>query len=122
MNLLFFSPVYAQVQEWDATATGGTSCLVDDVPTLKCFEVVFSNILVLASGLIAIVLFIMLVVGAFSYLTSLGNPEKLKKAKGTLQYAVIGLVIFLASFLILKIIDVLFMDGAGTIFQFKIGD
>jgi len=120
MNLPFFSPVYAQqVQNWD---TPGTSCMVDGVPTLKCFEIVFSNILVLASGLIAVVLFIMLIVGAFSYLTSLGNAEKLKKAKGTLQYAIVGLVIFLASFLILKIIDVLFLGGAGTLFKFKIGD
>jgi len=123
MNLSLFPLVYAQqVQNWDNSATGGTTCLVDGVPTLKCFEIVFSNILVLASGLIAVVLFIMLVVGAFSYLTSLGNAEKLKKAKGTIQYAVIGLVIFLASFLILKIIDVLFLGGAGNLFKFKIGD
>lgn len=118
MNLPFFSPVYAQqVQDWSSS-----NCMVDGVPTLKCFEVVFSNILVLASGLIAVVLFIMLVVGAFSYLTSLGNAEKLKKAKGTLQYAIVGLVIFLASFLILKIIDVLFLGNAGNLFKFRIGE
>lgn len=117
MNI--FSPaVYAQspaVNEW------GT-CMVDGVPTLKCFEVVFQNILNIASSLIIVVLFVMLVVGAFNYLTSLGNPEKLKKAQGTLRYAVIGLVIFLSSFLILKVIDTLFLGGQGTLFKFKIGD
>jgi len=108
-------PVYAQVSDWN-------SCMVDGVPTLKCFEVVFQNILTIASGLVIVVLFIMLVTGAFHYLTSLGNPEKLKKAQGTLKYAVIGLVIFLASFLILKVIDTLFLGGQGNLFKFKIGD
>jgi hypothetical protein len=117
MNL-FSLAVYAQapaVNEWD-------SCMVDGVPTLKCFEIVFQNILNIASSLIIVVLFVMLVVGAFHYLTSLGNPEKLKKAQGTLRYAVIGLVIFLASYLILKVIDTLFLGGTGVLFKFKIGD
>ncbi len=111
-----FSPVFAAtVDEW------GT-CMVDGVPTLKCFEVVFQNILNMASGLIVVVLFVMFVMGGFSYLTSLGNPEKLKKAQGTLRYAVIGLVIFLASFLILNVIDILFLGGTGKLFKFSIGD
>ena len=116
MNL-FSSAVYAAgpaVNEWG-------DCMVDGVPTLKCFEVVFQNILNIASALIIVVLFIMLVTGAFHYLTSLGNPEKLKKAQGTLRYAVIGLVIFLASFLILKVIDTLFLGGCGKLFRFQIG-
>ncbi len=115
---MFVPSVYAQqVQDWS-----DSTCMVDGVPTLKCFEVVFGNILAMASGLIVIVLFVMLVVGAFNYLTSLGNPEKLKKAQGTLRYAVIGLIIYLASFVILKVIDVLFLGGAGTLFEFKIGE
>ena len=115
-------PVHAQVNEWDPTGTGTGGCMVDGVPTLKCFEVVFGNILNMASALVVVVLFVMLVNGAFSYLTSLGNPEKLKKAQGTLRYAVLGFVIFLASFLIIKIIDTLFLGGQGTLFKFKIGE
>lgn len=119
---MFVPSVYAAVSEWDPSGTGNGGCMVDGVPTLKCFEVVFQNILNIASALIIVALFIMLVVGAFHYLTSLGNPEKLKKAQGTLRYAIIGLVIFLASFLILKVIDTLFLGGAGHIFEFKIGE
>jgi len=113
----FPSVVYAQINEWEPSG-----CMVDGVPTLKCFEVVFGNILNIASALIIVVLFIMFVIGAFSYLTSLGNPEKLKKAQGTLKYAVIGLVLFLGSFLILKVIDTLFLGGSGALFNFQIGD
>lgn len=120
MTYLPFSSVYAEapaVNDWVASG-----CMVDNVPTLKCFEVVFQNILNIASSLIIVVLFVMLVNGAFHYLTSLGNPEKLKKAQGTIRYAVIGLVIFLASFLILSVIDTLFLGGKGDLFKFKIGE
>lgn len=111
--------VYAQgIRDWSELP----GCLVDDIPTLKCLEVVAGNILAVASGLIILVLFIMFVIGAFNYLTSLGNPERVKKAQSTLKYAVIGFVLFLSAFLILKIIDTLFLGGTGTIFQFKVGD
>jgi len=95
-------------------------CMVGDVPTLKCLELVFSNILVMASAFIILVLFIMLVIGAFNYLTSFGNPEKVKKAQGTIKFAFIGFALFLGSYLILNIIDILFLGGAGNIFKFEL--
>ena len=95
-------------------------CVVDGVPTLKCLEVVFGNILVMASALIVLVLFVMLIVGAFSYLSSFGNPEKIKKAQGTIKFAIIGFALFVGSYLILNIIDILFLGGAGKIFKFEL--
>lgn len=92
----------------------------EGVPTLKCLEVVFGNILFMSSALIVLVLFIMIVIGAFNYLTSFGNPEKVKKAQGTIKMAVIGFILFLGSYLILNIIDILFLGGQGKIFQFNI--
>jgi len=95
-------------------------CVVDGVPTLKCLEVVFGNILTLSSAFIVLVLFIMFVIGGFNYLTSFGNAEKVKKAQGTLRYALIGFILFISSFLILKIIDIMFLGGTGKIFQFTL--
>jgi len=95
-------------------------CVVEGVPTLKCLEVVFGNILFMASALVVLVLFIMFVVGSFIYLTSFGNPEKVKKGQKTLMMAVVGFLIFAGSFLILKIIDILFLGGSGAIFRFSI--
>lgn len=114
--LNFFS-VYAQIRDWDQQ---GDSCLVDGVPTLKCLEVVFNNLLFIASAFIVLVLFVMIVIGAFNYLTSFGNPEKVKKAQGTIRFAIIGFVLFMMSYLILFIIDVLFLGGNGDIFRFSI--
>ena len=110
--------VNAQLKEW----TDVEGCIVDGVPTLKCLEVVFGNLLFLSSAFIVLVLFIMLIIGAFTYLTSFGNPEKVKKAQGIIRWAITGLVIFLLSYLILKIIDVLFLGGEGKIFRFEIGE
>ncbi len=105
--------VNAQIQEWG-------SCVVDGVPTLKCLEVVFGNILFISSTLVILILFIMFLIGSFSYLTSFGNPEKIKKAQGTFRFALLGLGLFMSAFLILKVIDVLFLGNKGTIFHFEI--
>lgn len=114
LSFFFATPVYAQVKEWG-------SCVVDGVPTLSCLEVVFSNILFMSSAFIVLVLFIMFVFGAFSYLTSFGNPEKVKKAQGTLKLAVLGFILFVSSFLILKTIDCLFLGCQNKLFRFEIG-
>lgn len=106
---------YAQIQDWEKSG-----CVVDGVPTLKCLEVVFGNILFMASALIVVVLFVMFVIGSIKYLTSGGDPEKIKSARGTLTYAIIGTALFLGAYLILNIIDVLFLGGMGKLFQFKI--
>ncbi|PIP14700.1 hypothetical protein COW98_04150 [Candidatus Roizmanbacteria bacterium CG22_combo_CG10-13_8_21_14_all_35_9] len=116
LNLLLFT-IYAQgIQEW------GDCVTPEGVPTLKCLEVVFGNILFMSSAFIILVLFIMFIIGAFRYLTSFGNAEKMKKAKGTLTYALVGFILFVSAFLILKIIDVIFLGGNNQIFQFNIGE
>ncbi len=120
---LYLFAVQAQVKNWNEDLGGGRgSCMVDGVPTLACFEIVFGNILFMASSLIVLVLFIMFVVGSFNYITSLGNPEKIKKAQGTLKYALYGFIVFVCSFLILNIIDILFLGGQGKLFNFTIGE
>ena len=113
--------VYAQIRSWD-------SCMVDTgsgekIPTLKCFEIVFGNILFMSSALIILVLFIMFIVGAFRYLTSLGNPENIKKAQGTLRYAFLGFILYISAYLLLNIICGLFLGGIGSsckLFQLNI--
>ena len=118
--LFFFLTVFpksahAQVKEWG-------DCVIDGVPSLKCIEVVFGNLLFISNVFIIFVLFIMFVIGSFKFLTSLGNPEQVEGAKGTFKWALIGLGLYLSSYLILTLIDIIFLGGKGTIFQFRIGD
>lgn len=107
--------VHAQIKAWDP------ACIVNGVPTLKCLEDVFGNILFASSTLIILVLFIMFVFGAFTYLTSSGNQEKIKKAQSTFKFAIIGFILFISAYLILRAIDILFLGGLGKIFKFTIG-
>ncbi len=52
------------------------------------------------------VLFI--IIGGFQYITSAGNPENVSKAKNTILYAIIGIIVTLLSYAIVKfIIDAL---------------
>src|SRR3989338_11017907 len=95
-------------------------CVVDGVPTLKCAEVVFENILKMSSAFVILALFIMVTVAGFQYLTAFGNPEKIKKAQGTIKYAIIGFVLFLSAFLIIWTIDVLFLGGNGVLLHFEV--
>lgn len=106
--------VYSQISDWN-------NCLTSEgVPTLKCFEVIFSNLLFMSSAVVVLILFIMFIIGSFRYLTSGGNPEAIKKAQGTLKWALIGFLIFLASYLILRTIDCLFLGCQGTLLKFEI--
>lgn len=107
--------VYAQIQDW---STSG--CIVDGVPTLKCFEIVVGNLLFMSGTLVMVVIFIMFIVGGVRYLTSFGDPAKLKQAQGTMRYALIGFALYMSAFLILRIVDTMFLGGQGKIFRFEI--
>jgi len=116
--------VLAQVKDWIDPAApdpNNSGCVVDGVPTLKCLEIVYGNLLFMSSILIMVVLFVMFSIGSFTYLTSFGDAEKMKKAQGTFKWALIGIVVYVSAFLILKTIDVLFLGNEGKIFEFTIG-
>ena len=56
-------------------------------------------------GISGLAAFIMLVWGGFQWLTSVGSPAKISDAKERITSAFLGLMIILASFLILKVIN-----------------
>jgi hypothetical protein len=51
-------------------------------------------------GIAGAVAVVFMVIGGFHYITSSGHPEKLEKAKKTLLYSGVGLVIVLAAYTI----------------------
>ena len=53
-------------------------------------------------GLVALVAVIFIIIGGINYMTSQGDPGKTKKAKDTILYAVIGLIICGISFAIVN--------------------
>jgi hypothetical protein len=50
----------------------------------------------------------MLLYGAYMFLTSEGNTDKLKKAQNTLLYSILGLLLVVMAYVITKVIGFLF--------------
>jgi hypothetical protein len=93
------------------------SCVVNtDVPTIGCLEPIFSNVVSAVMSLAGVALFLMLVISGFNFLFAGGDQKKLEKAKGTLSGAMIGLVIIVVSYLILRAIGI-FTGVTVTNFQ-----
>lgn len=113
---MFSIAAYAQVRN-----IADSGCVVDGVPTLKCLEILFQNLIFLAGAFTILILFVMLVIGAFKYLTSGGEQEKISSAKKTITYAFLGLFLFMSSYLILNVIQTLLIGPDGpSLFNFKI--
>lgn len=56
----------------------------------------------------ALLFFILLIYAGFLYMRSEGSAEELKKVKNLLTYSIIGFGIIISSFLIIKIIGLVF--------------
>jgi hypothetical protein len=89
-----------------------------DVATIQSVQTLFVNVIGVIVALAGVALFIMFVVSGFSFLFSGGDPKKLEQAKGTLTNAIIGLVVIVAAYLILRLIGV--FSGYTNITQFNI--
>lgn len=86
--------------DWSSCVAAGT----DNVATISCLPVVFQRLIntgLTFSGAVALAF---IVVAAYQLMTSAGDPKKVQGAKGTLTYAIIGLVVVLLSFFIVNFI------------------
>jgi len=88
--LVFTTPAYAQGEP---------------PATLGSIVVILKNIIQLLAPAAAIAFFIMLLVGGFQFLTSGGDPKAVGAAKNTLTYAVIGIILVVAVWLVLLLIQ-----------------
>lgn len=76
-----------------------------DVATLKGLEAIFYNVVAVVLAIAGIVLFIMLIIGGFKYMSAGADQQKTQAARQTLTYAIIGLVVIVSAFLILRLIE-----------------
>lgn len=92
---------------------GSLPCLTEDVQTgkesggvLKYITDAFgTNFLTGFLGLIAAAAVIFIIIGGTRMLLATGNEEEIKKAKSTITWAIIGLVIAILSVAIVRIIS-----------------
>lgn len=110
MNL-FHAVVYA-AEDWG-------DCVVKDAATFQCLEPLFSNLVTGVVSLAGVAVFVMLLFAGFNFLFAGGDAKKLEQARGTFSSAIIGLVVIVSAYLILRIIGVL-TGTESTITQFEI--
>lgn len=82
------------------------NCVVDGIPSLKCIPIIFNNLLTFAISGSAVVAVFFITLSGIKFLTSGGDPIKVSEAKKTFSYALIGLVVIILSFALIKVIGV----------------
>lgn len=79
-------------------------------PTIACLITQFLRIVL---GLIALVSTAMFIYGGVRFLTSAGNSEAVQKGKDTLLWSSIGIVVVLASWVLVQYVLKLISRGTG---------
>ena len=65
---------------------------------------IVKNIFNVVIGVVGLIAVVMIVIGGISYTTSAGDSSKVKKAKDTILYGIVGLVISLLAFAIVNFV------------------
>jgi len=76
-------------------------------------ETILEKFLTWLLGVVGIIALIGLVVSGIIYLISAGNDEMITKAKKYMTYCLVGIVVVLASFVIVKALDTLIKGGSS---------
>lgn len=108
-------PVFAQTSSWGGVCVDSVNT---DVATIQGFQCLLANVLSVFLTVVGLGAFIMLIVSAFRLLLSGGNTQAMEKAKNSVTYAVIGLVVAVSAFVILNLIAE--FTGVKSILKFEI--
>ena len=106
-TFLSFAPIF------NLSANAEVDCSNTNIPesvreAAGCFRSentipsVVQGILNAVISIIGIVAVIYIIIGGVNYMTSAGDADKIKKAKNTIKFAVIGLIIVIFSFVIVN--------------------
>lgn len=90
---IFTTSVFAQTRQVPENADG--------IGLLSSIPIVFENILSVITILAGFAAFIMLIFGGFRYIIAQGDPKAVQAARGTLTWAIVGLVMVIVAWLIL---------------------
>lgn len=88
------------VATWRLLSAIATPDSIPQVSAESAIGTVFGGVLAIA-GVICVLL---IIIGGLSYSLSMGDSSKIKKAKDTILYAIVGLVIISLSFLIVQLV------------------
>ena len=96
------APAYATTA--NEQAQNGVNSINPEGTSTKSLPEMIKIILTVVFTVIGMVAVVMIILGGVNYATSLGDPAKATKAKNTIMYAVIGLVITLLAIAIVNFV------------------
>mgnify|MGYP001592809766 CR=1 FL=1 len=73
-----------------------------------------SNIIQIMISIGGILCIIFIIVGGFKFVTSGGDEKKLASAKGTLTYAIVGLIVIILAFAMIQVVQY-FLESTAPI-------
>ncbi|MGE5392774.1 MAG: hypothetical protein ACM3NH_03460 [Candidatus Saccharibacteria bacterium] len=91
--------------------SGGSFGLPDQA-TASDFIIFIINIALAIAGLIAV---FFLIIGGFRYITAAGNEDSSEQAKKIILNAIIGIVVIILSFVIVRVISNALTRGSGGV-------
>lgn len=84
-------------------------------PTNEDPMTIVKNIINVAVAVIGIIAVIMIIIGGYQYATSVGDAGKVKNAKNTIMYGIIGLIIALMAYAIVNFVLSNVFNQSGVI-------
>ena len=85
-------------------ATTPSYAAVDEPAKLSGIVKILENIIGLLAPAAGIAFLIMLIIGGWQFMSSGGDPKAVGGAKNTLTFAIIGIILVIASWLILQLV------------------
>lgn len=82
-------------------------CVQKGAATIGCLKPLFINVVQAIISISGVALFIMLLISGFNFLFSGGDQKKLELARGTMTNAIIGLIVIVIAYLLLKAISII---------------
>jgi len=110
-------PARAQTTGWGGVCVGSTENS-RDVATIQGLECLVANVFTVVITIIGLAGFIMFIIGGITWMISGGDSSKVQSARGSMTYAVVGIVVTLSAFIILNLISS--FTGISLITQFRI--
>lgn len=108
--LMVVMPLLAAAQFRTPTAPG-----TDPLPTQNTATEIILRVIQILLAIAGLVAVIFLIVGGFRYITAGGNEETAEAAKKTITNAIIGIVIIILAFVIVRVISNALIGGAGEV-------
>jgi len=101
-TLLAFSAVPAHAQVWGAcTGSNANNAICGDKTEAKTIAKRIIDTFLYAVGVLSA---IMIIFSGLKYITANGDAEKMKSAKSTLQYSIVGLIVAMLAFTIVNFV------------------